>query len=403
MLRVSSNALVHDKSIPVTTKKIYVAVAGKAHCCSTDRFGTDFEIDARYARPAFGAPMDASCSARILGPFLRLASTRDSVRGLVPDAFWSLGSDVRVSLDSAQTMLLQGVERLRDEQLGLKLGQTMRFGEGGAFDYAVRSAPTLRESVNVAGRYSGLICDSLRIWFEIWQERALIRVHDDISWSRPCADFSMSAIYRIHVSDEVPSAAKPECWFPYPEPRDTSEHERAFAGAALHFNAPFCGFAFNRAYEKAPMPGADPVLHSMLCEEASSLMVRLSHAHSVRTRVRARIEHEIRQCGTATAPRVARAIHMSRRAMSRRLELEGTTFGGELDSVKRELALVSVRESHVPLIEIAYSLGFSHVESFHRAFRRWTGRTPAEDRARAAAVPIEPDRILSAKALLEAN
>jgi hypothetical protein len=36
--RWSSNAFVHDNSIPVATKKIYVAGAGKDHYFSTDRF-----------------------------------------------------------------------------------------------------------------------------------------------------------------------------------------------------------------------------------------------------------------------------------------------------------------------------------------------------------------------------
>jgi AraC-like DNA-binding protein len=85
--------------------------------------------------------------------------------------------------------------------------------------------------------------------------------------------------------------------------------------------------------------------------------------------------------GAPTAERVARALHMSRRTMTRKLERERTTFNAELDAVRREMAVERVLDTKVSLAEIAFLLGFSHVESFHRAFRRWTGETPLTYRA----------------------
>jgi AraC-like DNA-binding protein len=36
----------------------------------------------------------------------------------------------------------------------------------------------------------------------------------------------------------------------------------------------------------------------------------------------------------------------------------------------------------VPIGEVSYLLGYAEPSNFHRAFRRWTGRTPAEWRER---------------------
>jgi AraC-like DNA-binding protein len=333
--------------------------------------------------------MNLSCSARILGPFLRLVTDCTEHKDLVPEAFWSARPESRVSLEAARAMLDHGVERLRDEQLGLKLGNTMRFGEGGAFDYAVRSAATLRASVEVASRYASLHADSFRIGFETWRSYAVIRLDDDGS-SKPCSDFAMSAFHGIHASQQIPGASGPECWFPHAAPRDTSEYQRLFAGAVVKFDAPFYGFAFNRAYEKAPLPGADQLLHRFHCERVEALMASLTDWHAVRGRVRRFIQQEISNTHGATLAAVARAMQMTERTMSRKLEQEGTTFIDELDHARCELGLAYVAESDIALKEIAFALGFSHVESFHRAFRRWTGDTPIAYRRRARLVSSRP-------------
>jgi AraC-like DNA-binding protein len=317
----------------------------------------------------------------MLVPIKRYVDARRLDRDLVPRDFWSASADGRVSLDAAHSMLDGAVERLDDERLGLKLGRSMRFGEGGPFDYAVRSAPTVRASVDVAARYTKLLADSFVIRFEAWRSQALICL-DEPSWTHAAADFAMAAFYEVHLSDEVPAAARLECWFPHAAPRDESEYERSFGSATLRFNAPCFGFAFNRAYENAPLPGADSVLHAVHCERVDGLLGDLSATRPLTTRVRRLIEHEIRYTRIATVPRIARTLRMSGRTLSRRLEREGTSFVAELDDARRKLALAYIDDGELALKEVAFRLGFSHAESFHRAFKRWTGETPLSYRKR---------------------
>jgi AraC-like DNA-binding protein len=99
-------------------------------------------------------------------------------------------------------------------------------------------------------------------------------------------------------------------------------------------------------------------------------------------RVRRVILEQLHEVKGAPGDRVADVLGISRRTLSRRLEQEGTSFVEELDRARREIALVHVAETEEPLTEVAYLLGFSHVESFHRAFKRWTGETPLAYRTR---------------------
>lgn len=78
-----------------------------------------------------------------------------------------------------------------------------------------------------------------------------------------------------------------------------------------------------------------------------------------------------------TAEDVARHLGMSERSLARRLASEGNSFRAVRDEVRCEIAIERIR-AEVPISEVAYLLGFADPASFHRAFRRWTGRSPGE-------------------------
>jgi AraC-like DNA-binding protein len=309
-------------------------------------------------------------------PFIAFAAAHEGLQDLSPPEVAAMDLDARLPLRLAQESLSVAADRLQDPSLGLKLGQLLCFGSGGVFDYAVRSAATVHDSLDVATRFGALLASPFSVTIETRGRQCLIRIDDEIPWPRANADFAVSAWYRTHASDELPRGAHTEIWFPYATPSDTTLHERAFAGAALRFNAPCLGVAFDKRYENAPMPVSDPVVHAMMCARADALLADLKQVGSLTLAVRRLIGQALQDGEVPTVEKVARRIHMSHRTVSRRLEQEGTNFATELDSARRDLAVTLVRQSSLPLSDVAFRVGFSHSESFFRAFRRWTGATP---------------------------
>ena len=69
---------------------------------------------------------------------------------------------------------------------------------------------------------------------------------------------------------------------------------------------------------------------------------------------------------------------MSPRSLQRRLQSEGTSFAQLLTELRRDLALRCLRDRRITIGEVGFMLGFQNVSAFHRAFKHWTGHTPAE-------------------------
>ncbi len=251
----------------------------------------------------------------------------------------------------------------------------MPIGSGGMLDYAIQSAATVRQGYEVAARYARLYSDSLELRLHTKAKRASIWLEHRLLELRPAADFIMSAWYTNYIHLPLREDRTVECWLPHPLPYDASEYEQTFEGTKLRFRAPHCGFSFDADYLDAPLATADLRLHAILCAHLDLGADPCLHSKSVRARVRELLATEITR-GTYSARDVSRRLYMSQRTLARRLDREGTTFSEELDDLRRELAIRYVSSGTLPMTEIASLLGFSCHSTFHRAFRRWTGRTP---------------------------
>ncbi|MEM6890428.1 MAG: AraC family transcriptional regulator ligand-binding domain-containing protein [Pseudomonadota bacterium] len=103
-----------------------------------------------------------------------------------------------------------------------------------------------------------------------------------------------------------------------------------------------------------------------------------SRAHTNSLRVRAFLYGATWQ--VSQLPDAARALKMTPRTLNRRLKAEGTSFQDIKDALRRDIAIRALQHSADSIDQIAFDTGFSAPANFHRAFRKWTNRTPGSYR-----------------------
>lgn len=282
------------------------------------------------------------------------------------------------------------LDATRDEMLGLHIAEAAPIEVFDVHAYALLSSPTLREAYRRASRYQRLIHETTRLDFDEGAEYGTL-VHT-LPGGRPVArqpaEFLAAAwvrVGRLVVDREwLPEAV----YFAHEAPSDTSEHARFF-GAPVHFEAGRT--ALQVANETLDEAGAasDERLAAILDRHVNALLAsRPAHPESLSDRVLAALSDEM-QDGTVSARSVARRFHMSERTLRRGLAEEDTSYRELLGRLRLERALALLYERRCSIAEIAYLLGFSEVSAFHRAFKRLTGKTPADVRAGATVMDTE--------------
>ena len=119
----------------------------------------------------------------------------------------------------------------------------------------------------------------------------------------------------------------------------------------------------------------------MLRARALQLMV-LPYRHE--RRLTLRVQQLAQRQPGATAEQLAARLAVSVRTLHRRLTAEGASLQAIKDQQRRALACDLLLRTGQPLKQIAHAAGFTSDKSFARAFRLWTGQTPAAFRAEAA-------------------
>lgn len=318
---------------------------------------------------------------RLIRPFLKVFSKDPRFQKELLDPLWAMDPDDRMPIALALELMRGGIEISGDPSIGLKAAAEVERGDYGVLEYVARSAPTIFAALEVLGRYLALVNDALRFNYEVKDGRVTIRFESTIVLPRPSADFQSAAFYWATklLLDPETAAAPVEVWFEHAQPDDVSEYRKTFGDNKVLFGMPNNGFTFAAELLERPLPSADEKLHALIRKHADALVAELPRAQSFTQRVRELLLKEL-EGGNPSAVRIASALHMSGRTLTRRLEDEGTTFKDLLDDLRKSLSLRYVGSTDLGLSEIAFLLGFSQSAAFHRAFKRWTAQTPLEYR-----------------------
>ena len=167
--------------------------------------------------------------------------------------------------------------------------------------------------------------------------------------------------------------------FAHPCPGAPDEY-RQVLGPNVTFDQPHNEVEIAAHLLGIPLAAADPQLLAIVEDYAASLLKTTSPQPTWSARV-ARLVGATLCDGKPRIGDVARKLAVSKRALQRSLEVEGTTFRSVVDATRKELATEWLSQSDMGVAEVAFLLGYSDQSAFTHAFRKWTGNSPARYRA----------------------
>jgi AraC-like DNA-binding protein len=270
-----------------------------------------------------------------------------------------------------------------DDHLGLHLAEAAPLEAFGVHAYALQSSPTLREAYRRACRYQRLIHETTDLAFDEEAEEGVLHhsLPDGRSVPRHPAEFLVTLWVRFGRLIAGSNWSPRLVCFAHDAPSDVTEHQRVFQTSIQFLSGRTAMYTPNHILD-TPNAGADPGLIGVLDDYAERLLKQkpTPTATTLSERVRFQLLETLTG-GIPTAEETAQSLHMSVRTLHRNLQQEGLTFSELLNQVRQEQASYYLSNSNISISEVAFLLGFSEISSFYRAFKRWTGTTPAEFRA----------------------
>jgi AraC-like DNA-binding protein len=289
--------------------------------------------------------------------------------------------DGRVSHRAMMAFWERACQATGDEHLGLHLAEAVSIDAFEVHAYALRASPSLRDAFRRGCRYQRLLHEGTNLRFE---EGSLGGVLDHTTQAglavpRHPAEFLMVVWLRLGrlVTDTT--------WWPdrvcfaHPAPQNTAEHFRVLGGS-VEFNAGATSLQVSNTVLDLPNPHADQGLAALLDRYAQSMLNRVPQHVTLSDRVRSQLEQSMTG-SPITATKVAQVLNLSPRSLHRGLVAENTSFRAMLDQIRHRRAVALLHNAQCGIDEVAFLLGFAELSSFYRAFRRWTGLTPARFRA----------------------
>lgn len=314
-------------------------------------------------------------------------------RSISYDEIISLAGVARSQLDSASQDELQLNTVLRILDLaavtanapcfGLEWSQAFDPRELGVLGYLLHNSESVRGALDVIASYSSLVIHPLSIDIVdeghttvlVWRLAPRLQ-YQSVQFVLFATGTAVASLRAAAGGNWDPIGVELAC----PE-LPCKPLLRTVFGPSVRFGAKTTRIMIATDSIDRQSPTADRRLFSMLRGLADRLLqergTHLSYTYLVKRIISRRIGH-----GDVSLEAVAHEMQMSPRMLQSHLATEANSFVRLVQTTKQELAEDYLRESDLPLNEIAQLLGFSELSAFSRAFQRWFGQPPSAVRER---------------------
>lgn len=294
----------------------------------------------------------------------------------------SLLDDPHSRLDLSRYRELQrlALTMSQDPAFGLTMGEHASLASFGIVGHMVMHCRSLRDALLLSARYYQLVADADAPSFvERNGEAELVYEYlrsTDAACNRMRAEFGLTRLVltaRALLNQEIPIL---RATFEHDAPEYVERYGRLF-GKLVRFGQPRTALAFPAALLDVRLPHHDESVLFTLRAQADRMLAELALPGSFTRRLRRTVVSSFTDV-PPKAEHLARQLGMSNRSLRRMLKSEGQTVHAVVAEAMRDIACTLLADPEITIQQAAARLGFSEPSAFHRAFKRWTGVTPAE-------------------------
>lgn len=169
-------------------------------------------------------------------------------------------------------------------------------------------------------------------------------------------------------------------FFSYSKPEHARFYEELFQ-CDVAFDQDNCGFSFHRRYLEKPVTRTHAELQAWLRDSPADLLYLPGRESSVQAHLKAELRKGLKTSSRFPAfDAICKQLNMSPQVVRRRLSEEGTSYQRIKDAIRCDMAKRLLDNLEIPVATVAEQTGFSETAAFSRAFKKWTGLTPAQYR-----------------------
>lgn len=303
-------------------------------------------------------------------------ATRECLEGTSITADSLADPDARVRL-SQELAFYRNVVRLSgDALIGLRIGAEYHLSDYGMYGYALMSAASFRQMLEIALGYVALT-------FTFFEYELIDNGADAVLEITPLGEFGdcemvladreMSASHAVF--GEVMGRQLPLSRVCLTERSPTlAERYRDHYACDVIFGAERCHYVFPQTLLSATPPRNNPATVEFAARRCDLLVARLERTSTFVEEVRQRMLD--RPGRIPDLEQLANELHLSTRSLRRYLANEGSSYRLIADEVRFELAKEYLEATALDMANIATLLGYSEAANFSHAFKRWSGMTP---------------------------
>jgi len=300
--------------------------------------------------------------------------------GLNQQLIYSKG--IKISFLQQSRIVENGLRVCPTPGLGFIVGDKMDWNFHGTLGGVVNCSPSLADACAIFWRYSQIAQPLYKLFFsqpEYFLDRgdylvSPIRTILDESLSPQLAKFELeyrlAILLRIYDLCGNKSAADNSIRVGLHYPAvDYNDLLKQGNSVEVRFNCRFSFIAVHKDFFYTPWRELRKPLFEKIIEQCEEEFVSSNIENSCGDKVRWLIGKNFNPC--TRLQDIAEQMHLTSRALTRKLAKENTSFRHIFNQVRMELAALYLRESHLSVGDVADIMGFSCPASLRRAVKTW--------------------------------